>query len=203
MKTLLRIDSSARTQGSHSRELADYFVTEWLKKNPDGNVIQRDLASMELPHMQNNLIEAFYMAVDDMDDKHKRAIQLSDELVTELKSVDEVIISSPLYNLNIPSPLKAYLDHVVRVGHTFRVGENGYEGLLNDKPAYLITTKGEVYKGTPMEPLDFQQPYLETIFGFMGMKMYGKYYLEGTSNTEVLEPNRQQLKQQMELTLKN
>lgn len=194
MKQLLRIDCSARITGSHSRELADYFEKKWTEANVDGTVIRRDLSRQQLPHIQNNTIEGFYTPVEQMNPESKKATALSDELITELKSSDEILISSPLYNLNIPSNLKAYLDQVVRIGHTFNINEKGYYGLLENKTAHLITTKGGVYKGSPMEQYDFQAPYLQTILGHMGIKKQNSYALEGTTvDTQTLADRKTEI----------
>ncbi|WP_299531240.1 NAD(P)H-dependent oxidoreductase [Ulvibacterium sp.] len=190
MKRLLRIDCSSRITGSHSRTLADYFEKEWKLRNPNGTLIYRDLAKQQLPHIQNNTIEGFYTPLEYMTPESKKATALSDELIKELKSADDILISSPLYNLNIPSNLKAYLDQVVRVGHTFNINEKGYYGLLEDKSAYLATAKGGQYKGTFMEEYDFQEPYLRAILEHMGIKVRGLFSLEGTSEANTLEQNK-------------
>lgn len=197
MKKLLRIDCSARTKGSHSRLMADYFEKNWKLVNPDGSVIYRDLAKFQIPHIQNETIEGFYTPPEYLSDETRKATALSDDLIAELKSSDELLISSPLYNLNIPSNLKAYLDQVVRIRHTFDIGANGYYGLLNKKRSYLIMVKGGVYKGTPMEPYDFQEPYLQAILGHMGIKTERVFSLEGTSD------NKEQLKKNMQVVKTN
>ena len=181
MKTLLRIDCSARISGSHSRELADYFEKRWLNINTHGIVIRRDLLKKQIPHIRNETIQGFYTPTEYMTSREKEATALSDELIEELKSVDEVLINSPLYNLNIPSSLKAYLDQVVRIGFTFNINENGYYGLLENKTAHLITVKGGMYTGTPMEQYDFQESYLQTILAYMGIKKQNIFSLEGTT----------------------
>ncbi|UOB16819.1 FMN-dependent NADH-azoreductase [Abyssalbus ytuae] len=202
MKTLLRIDCSSRTGGSHSRALTNYFEEKWKAENPGGNVIYRDLAKQHLPHLQNNTIEGFYTPAEQMSPENKNATALSDELIAELKAADEILISSPLYNLNIPSNLKAYLDQVVRIGHTFNMNENGYYGLLENKKAYLITAKGGVYKGTAMEPYDFMEPYLKVILGHMGIKVQELFSLEGASNGKVAERNKLVLQNSIDLSFK-
>ncbi len=203
MKKLLRIDCSARTRGSHSRELADYFENKWIVSNPDGIVIHRDLTKSQLPHIQNDTIEGFYTPAEDVTPELKKATALSDELIAELKSVDEMLINSPLYNLNVPSCLKAYLDQVVRIGHTFNINADGYYGLLENKLAYLITAKGGVYKNTPMEQYDFQEPYLQTILGHIGITSQSLFSLEGTTDSKIIERNKRELRKEINQSLNN
>ncbi len=190
MKTLLRIDCSSRLTGSHSRALADYFEENWKAVNTNGSVVYRDLTKNQLPHIQNSTIEGFYMPIEHLSPAHKEALTLSDELIAELIQADEILISSPLYNLNIPSNLKAYLDQTVRVGHTFSINENGYYGLLKDKTAYIITVKGGIYKGTFMEQYDFQVPYLKAILNHIGIEDQEFFSLEGTSDSNIIEQNK-------------
>lgn len=202
MKKLLRIDCSSRIAGSHSRELADYFEKKWTIANPNGIVIRRDLAKEQLPHIQNNTIEGFYTPDEYSTPETKKATALSDKLISELKSVNEVLINSPLYNLNVPSCLKAYLDQIVRIGHTFNINESGYYGLLKNKTAYLITSKGGIYKGTPMEQYDFQEPYLRIILGHMGIKIQRLFSLEGASNNKVIAHNKITLRNDIDQSFK-
>ena len=202
MKTLLRIDCSARTTGSCSRSLADYFEKSWKTTNPEGVVKHRDLAKQQIPHIQNKTIEGFYTPPDQMTTETRKATALSDELIGELSAADEILISSPLYNLNIPSNLKAYLDQVVRIGHTFGINTNGFYGLLENKMAYLITAKGGVYKGSPMEQYDFQESYLPAILGHMGIKIQNTFSLEGTSDHKSQEQNKLALRNSIDQVFK-
>ncbi|HPU57039.1 MAG TPA: NAD(P)H-dependent oxidoreductase [Verrucomicrobiota bacterium] len=178
-KTLLRIDSSARKQGSHSRALADHFQTLWLQANPDGRIVSRDLADTPLPHLLNSTIAAFTAPNDSAPVFPPDAVALSDQLIAELQAADQVLVSSPLYNFNVPSTLKAWVDHVVRFGRTFAMNERGYFGLLRGKSVCIITARG----GSDPAPdgLDFQGPYLKSVFAFMGFDRIDVVALAGTA----------------------
>jgi FMN-dependent NADH-azoreductase len=165
---LLQIDSSARSS-SITRQLTAKFVEEWKKNHPAGEVIRRDLATTVLPQI-----------TDDWGGTHVEASQLtaaqrtylatSDHLIEELQAADTVVIGAPMYNFAIPSPLKAWIDQIVRMGKTFGYGPSGARGLLSDKKVTVITARGGAYpKGTPGEKLDFQEPYLRHILGFIGL----------------------------------
>lgn len=197
MKTLLRIDCSARHEGSHSRALTDYFEEKWRNKNPGGKVVHRDLATQQLPHIQNNTIIGFYTPPEFASAEIKEALSISDTLIEELRIADEIVVSSPLYNLNVPSNLKAYLDQVVRIGYTFGIDEKGYYGMLKHKTAFFVTTKGGAYRDTPMEALDFQEPYLQAIFKHMGIDTGGLFSLEGTSDRGVATQNMKEMQNQI------
>lgn len=204
MKTLLRIDSSIRTEGSHSRALADFFEAEWKQKNPDGQVVKRDLATTNIPHISQETITAFYTPKEHYTQAEKDIVALSDILVEELHQANDLLISSPLYNLSTPSTLKAYLDHIIRTGVSFRMDEEGnYHGLLSMDSAFIITAKGANYKGTLMEYMDFQEPYLKAVTRFVGIEIDQIFSLEGTAIPESLERNMAHQKSEIQKALNN
>ena len=161
MKTLLRIDASIRHNGSHSRYLADHFETRWRAAHPDGEVIQRCLAADPVPHLSQQDFDHFTAPLDDSSGA------LSDSLIRELQLADHIVIGSPLYNLGLPSALKAWFDHVVRSGVTFESGPDGYQGLLTGKSATLITVRAG--RAVPQRNEDFQTDYLKSILAFIGI----------------------------------
>lgn len=199
MKTLLRIDTSLRLENSHTRNLADYFQNKWLSDNPDGKVVFRDLTKTPIPHIKNKTVEYFYLTKEQETEESKKATKVSDELIFEIKAADDIIVASPLYNFSIPSSLKSYIDHICRVGHTFSVTSEGYVGLMNNRRVYILTAKGGSYKGTPIESMDFQEPYLKTIFSFLKFDSTELISLEGTAHgEEVLEKNIKKAQKQID-----
>lgn len=75
-----------------------------------------------------------------------------------------------MYNFAVPAALKAWIDHVVRAGKTFRYTASGTpEGLLAGKKALAIIASGGRYKDPGLVALDHELPYLRFIFGFMGI----------------------------------
>ncbi len=172
MPTLLQIDTSSRGDYSVSRHLTKAFTEAWQAKHPGGTVIYRDLNATELTFVDMNWIGGAYTSPDQHTPEHKQALKLSDDLIAELKAADEVVVGAPMYNFGVPARLKAWVDHIVRVGITFSVGPNGYQGLLADKPrkaAFLIASGGNYAPGAPAEKYNQESPYLQSIFGFLGI----------------------------------
>ncbi len=186
MPTLLRIDCSPRLEQSHSRQLADFIESRWKTLHPDGHVIYRDLAWKPVPHLSNETIAGFQCSPENMTDQLKAATAVSDELIAELKNATEVIISSPLYNLSTPSVLKAYIDQIVRSGHTFAVRDDGsYQGLLAGRKVHLALVMGASSTRFP----DFQQNYLKAVLNIIGLEVANVFRLEDTSNPEAVTKN--------------
>jgi FMN-dependent NADH-azoreductase len=160
--TILRIDSSANTETSVTRDLTDRIV-ETLG---DSEVITRDLARSPLPQITHTWAVARAVPEADRSDEQKRALVQSDELVSELMQADTIVFGLPVYNFSVPASLKAWIDLVARVGVTFRYTENGPEGLVTGKRVILALASG----GTPVgSDMDFASTYMRRVLGFMGM----------------------------------
>jgi FMN-dependent NADH-azoreductase len=172
MATLLYITISPRGDYSISRQLGHAAVQAWKARNPEGRVIERDLAKTPLTFVDLDWIAGAYSPPEHHNENHKRAIALSDELVAEVVAADEIIIATPMYNFAVPAALKAWIDHVVRAGKTFRYTAGGRpEGLLagKNKKVVAIIASGGSYKEAGLNALDHEIPYLRFIFGFMGI----------------------------------
>ncbi len=106
--------------------------------------------------------------------------QSADQLIEELEAADTIVLAAPMYNFTISSTLKAWIDHVARAGRTFRYTANGPEGLLKGKQVFVVTGRGGIYTGdAPARVLDFQEPYLRGILGFLGLTDVTFIHVEG------------------------
>ncbi len=172
MKKILHLDSSARSAGSYSRNLSLQFVESWQQFNPDSEVIYRDLAQDKIPHVDELWVEAYEARPDDRTPEMKAAIALSDRLIDELFAADYYVFGVPMYNLTIPSVLKAYLDQVIRRDRIFTFDETGKpQGLLKGKKALIITTRKFNYReGTEACDRNYLEPYLKAILKVIGVE---------------------------------
>jgi FMN-dependent NADH-azoreductase len=172
MPSLLYISISPRGNHSISRQLGNAAVEAWKARNPEGRVIERDLARTPLTFVDFDWIAGAFSPPEHHNESHKRALALSDELVAEILAADEIVVATPMYNFAVPAALKAWIDHVVRAGKTFRYTAAGTpEGLLagKNKKVLAIIASGGSYKEAGLSALDYELPYLRFIFGFMGI----------------------------------
>ena len=162
---IYQIDSSARKEGSTSRQLAKKVISK-IKKSGD-EVIYRDLDD-EMFFISGLTESGMKIPQDKQSEHHKKMFELSDKLVKELKESDIIIISAPIYNYGPPATLKAWSDLAARVGETFKFRPDGRrEGLLKNKRAYLVITSG----GTKLNSKeDFLTPWLKFILKFFGIE---------------------------------
>ena len=172
MPSLLRIDVSPRSTNSITRKLGDAFVAEWQKKHPGAKVVERDLAETHLPFTDMPWIVGANTDPSTHDEKSKAAVAIGNEMIAELKAHDEYVLCTPMYNFQVPAKLKAYIDHVIRSGQTFKPNPDMTTvGLLTGKKmTVLVASAGEYEEGSPMRAMDHLSPYLTFIFGFVGVK---------------------------------
>ena len=162
MTTILRIDSSARHEGSASRELAGRLIDRF----DDAVVVERDLAA-GLPLLSETILGAMWTPPEQRSADQQAALTVADQLIDELVSADVVVIGLPIYNFGPPASMKAWADLVARAGTTFRYGDQGPEGLVPDKPVYVVVASGGVPVGSPM---DLSSTWLTTFLGFLGLR---------------------------------
>ena len=167
MSQVLLITSSPRVD-SHSTHVARKLA-ERLASRDGSSLVERDLARRPLPHIDDIFAVARNTPPQLLTSVQKSALSLSDELLAELFAADTLVVAAGMINFGIPSSLKAYVDHVVRPGVTFRYGEKGPEGLVKGKKAYIVVARGGVYSEGPMQAFNFQDPYLKVALGFIGI----------------------------------
>jgi FMN-dependent NADH-azoreductase len=176
MKTLLQINASLFSHQGQSSVLAGQFVARWQEANPDDRVIVRDLSANPIPHLTAERFQSFLTAAEDRSLEQAAVAAESDALIDELRQADVVVIGLPMYNFGFPSTLKSWIDHVARVGHTFKYTETGPVGLLHDRPVYLFAARGGLYHGTPR---DTQSAYMTHFLNFIGIRNIEFVYAEG------------------------
>lgn len=161
---ILRVDSSGRDSGSVTRELADWVV-RGLSRDRSVQVTSRDVGK-GLPFLDEAWINANFTDPDQRTAGQCAVLAQSDVLVREVMDADVLIVGVPLYNFGVPATLKAWVDQIARARVTFRYTEQGPEGLLRGKKAYLLVATG----GTPVSgAMDFATPWLRHVLGFMGI----------------------------------
>ncbi len=171
MPTLLRIDSSPLgSEASFSRQLTTEFVHQWQRTHADGKVITRDLNTTKLQAISAEWIGAAYTPEATRSPNQQDVLTLSNQLIAELESADEYVIGVAMHNFSIPAVLKLWIDQIARVGKTFSYENGTPAGLLRNKKVTFFLASGGVYdQGTPMAVMNFVEPYLRSLFGFIGV----------------------------------
>ncbi|GAA4278894.1 FMN-dependent NADH-azoreductase [Aquimarina mytili] len=166
MKKLLRIDSSPRKNSSISRQLAD-VLQEKIENLGNHTTVSRDVYYDDLIKLGNeDSVTAYFTPVNQQTEIQREAITASNTLATEFADADTYLFAVPMYNFGVTAGLKAYIDLIARAGISFKYTENGPEGLLKGKKAYVIITTGGTKLGTEV---DYVSGYMTTFLNFVGI----------------------------------
>lgn len=168
--SLLHIDASPRGARSKSRQLGADYVAAWRSRHPDAAVVTRDLTQEPPPFVSEAWVEGAYAPAAQQSPAAQAAIAVSNRYVDELLAADQLVITTPIYNLSIPATLKAWIDQIVRAGRTFALRQGGYEGLVKGKRVLVIVASGSDFRpNTPGGAYNFLEPYLRAVLGFVGI----------------------------------
>jgi FMN-dependent NADH-azoreductase len=167
MARILHVDASPRGERSISRMLTREFVEGWKRRHPDDAVTYRDVGHQPPPHVTEAWIVGAFAPPETHSAEARAAVQISDRLIEEFIAADRYVFGVPMHNFSVPSTFKCYVDQIVRVGRTFTADMHG---LVLNKKMLIITARGGDYSsGTPTQAFDVQEPWLRTIFGFIGI----------------------------------
>ena len=166
MASLLAIAASPRYELSTSRKLTSLFIEKWRAAHPGGEVVERDLINTTLPFVDLPWIGGAFTPPEQHSPESAAAIKISNDLIAELQAADHIIIGTPMYNFTIPAVLKAYIDHIVRVGVTVvdNVGQ-----LTGKKTTIILASGGDFRPGSPFEAYNQASGYLRQVLGFIGL----------------------------------
>ena len=176
MNRILYVRSSLFGDDSVSNQLADEFLEGVQARKPGVRVTTLDLAKDPLPHLGSEEFGAWTAPDEQRSGAQRKLAALSDQLIDTLFAHDALVLAVPMYNLGIPSTLKAWIDRVARAGKTFRNTAEGPIGLIKGVRAYVFFARGGIYRNTS---LDTQTGHLKAVLGLMGITDVETVFAEG------------------------
>jgi FMN-dependent NADH-azoreductase len=183
---ILHVICSPRAQDSESYALSRKIIGHLLKRDPSATVVNREIAGGALLHIDDSYATALGATQESLAETCPNgSMSQSEELIHELEISDFVVIATPMHNFTVPSTLKAWIDHVVRVRRTFQATPDGDVGLLWDRPVFVAVSSGGRFSGTRARQPDFLTPYLRASLGTIGLRDLIFFAVEGTA----LAPN--------------
>ncbi|MFC4165418.1 FMN-dependent NADH-azoreductase [Epilithonimonas zeae] len=187
MKNVLHIITSPRKDLSASRKLGNVVIEKIQEKYSDAVLKERDLTTNPTPLLDESHINTFFTPAENHSTEQQSINKYSEDLISELKEADIIVIDSPMYNFSVPATLRAYLDFTSRAGYTFKYDENGPKGLLNDKKLYIAFASGNIYSEGPFQVFDSNVPYIKNVFGFYGVSDVSVFRAEGLAIPGIME----------------
>lgn len=152
---ILHIDSSILGANSLTRPLSALTVDRLVAANSGAHIEHRDLGVNPIPHLSGADFAARGQTVD--------------PVLEQFKAADIIVIGSPMYNWTISSQLKAWIDRIAIAGETFAYTPQGPKGLAGGKKVIVVTGRGSSMLDARYDGYDHQEPYLRTVFGFLGI----------------------------------
>jgi FMN-dependent NADH-azoreductase len=171
---ILQIKSSVFNGNGQSSRLANEFVALLQEQHPGAEVLERDLVTDPVPHLDGARVGAFFAKPEERSAEQKAIVAYSDALIAELRRADVLVLGLPMYNFGVPSQLKAWFDHLARAGETFKYTEKGPVGLITGKKAYVFAARGGLYGDTHS-----QSEFVRQFLGFIGITDVELVYAEG------------------------
>ena len=172
MRKLLHIIATPRKEESRTLSVSKEFLKVFTERHPDWVVEELDLSQETLPSLTVKRVDGKYMLLGgkDLSGEFKEAWQGIIAHIERFISADAYLISTPMWNFSIPYTLKQYIDIILQPKYLFRYTSSGVEGLVKNKKMAVITSRGGDYsQDSPMHNFDYQEPYLRTVFGFVGI----------------------------------
>ena len=170
---LLHVIASPRLEGSRTLGISQVLLDEMAARIPDLSVETIDLFEEDLPAIAGDNIEAKYtlLARRPVGREHAESWAEIEREIERFRSADAYVISTPMWNFGIPYVLKYYIDCIVQPGYLFHFNEQGYPvPLLEDRPMIVVSSSGSDFSdASPYKAADNLEPYLRTIFGFVGL----------------------------------
>lgn len=167
----MHIIATPREDESRTLQVSEVFLESFQKSHPEWVIDELNLAKEELPSISQKSVSGKYVLLGgkDLFGSLKETWLEILQHIDRFKSADLFLISSPMWNFTVPYMLKHYIDLIVQPKYLFRYKDDGKtEGLVVGKKMVIISSRGGQYTGET-QGFDFHEPYLRTIFGFVGI----------------------------------
>jgi FMN-dependent NADH-azoreductase len=179
---ILHVVCSPRGHASESYRLSQKIIGFLRKREPTAIVLNRVIGGGAISHIDERYATALGATQkSSAESSPQGSMSRSEALIRELERADVVVISTPMHNFTIPSALKAWIDHIVRVRRTFNTTADGYVGTLRDRPVFIAVSSGGRFSGQRARQPDFLTPYLKAILGTIGLHDLTFFSAEGSS----------------------
>jgi len=173
---ILHLDAGLFGDHSVSRIVGKAVVDQLLAAHPGARVVHRDLANTAPAHLTGAPLTT---PANQASGAVQAEQALSEQLIAELFAADTIVIGAPMYNFSIPTQLKAWFDRVLKTGVTFKYTDKGPVGLAGGRRVIIASSRGGAYGDH--SPMDFQEPYLKVLLGFIGITGVSVIRAEGVA----------------------
>ena len=183
MSTLLAVKAHPLTgEDSKSMKVFYTFLDSYKKSNPEDEIVVLDLFNEDFPEIDLDILTGWNdlrsgKEFTALTASQQKKIARFNESTEQFLAADKVVIGNGLWNLNIPTRLKAWIDTINVAGKTFRYTETGPVPLTEGKKVLHIQANGGVYEGQ-----EFSSQYVKGILNFIGVENVQQIFVEGADH---------------------
>lgn len=187
MSKLLYITANPKElNSSHGLSVGREFIDAYKENNKEDEVIEVDLYKTIVPHIDEDVFNAWDKLASGVDFKNLSEVEASkltaiNNNLSQFMDADKYVFVTPLWNFGVPPVLKAYIDNLCILGKTFEYTEKGPVGLLKDKKSIVIQSSGGIYGSDAMSALEHGKSYLNVVLGFIGVAERQEILIEGVN----------------------
>ncbi|KRF30524.1 FMN-dependent NADH-azoreductase [Paenibacillus sp. Soil787] len=189
MATVLHITAHPHDhQTSFSMAVGKAFIDAYREANPNDEVIQLDLYSIQVPHIDADVFSGWGKLRGGQDfatlgREEQTKVSRINELTDQFVAADKYVFVTPMWNFSFPPLMKAYIDSICMAGKTFKYTENGPVGLMQGKKSLHIQASGGVYSEGPFAGYEMGHRYLGVVMGFIGITDFQGLFVEGMAQS--------------------
>lgn len=166
---------------SNSMAVGKAFIDTYKAEHPEDEVVHIDLFKDEVPEIDAEVFSGWgkLQSGETLTDSEQQKVNRLTELVYQFVAADKYVFVTPMWNLSFPPAVKRYFDAVAVAGKTFKYTAEGPQGLLTDKAALHIQSRGGYYSEGPAADFELGDRYIRTILAFMGVPDISLIAIEG------------------------
>lgn len=172
MRKLLHIIATPRGNDSRTLRVSRAFLEVFRERYPACPVDELNVCTQPLPPLTAHVAGGKYILLGGRELPPEMQALWKGIIghIERFLAADAYLVSTPMWNFGIPYYLKHYIDVIVQPRYLFRYAETGVEGLAGGRKMVVISSRGGDYRpGTPYHSYDQLEPYLRTVFGFVGI----------------------------------
>lgn len=178
MSKILVIIANPR-KSSYTRRILDGFLDEYQKRNPADVVTELDVYQADIPVIDDAVLQAWSKPRRECSAAEGQLLERIDAFTDPFIAADKIVFAAPMWNLQFPPALTAYLATIMVAGKTFEYTQTGCRGLAPNKPVVLLHVRGGVYSCGPLQELDYAVPYLQSVCAMLGISDFRTVICEG------------------------
>lgn len=177
MKVLIIIANPRKE--AYTRELLQGFLESYRQYNPDDEFLELDLYQMEIPVIDDAILQAWNKKSEELSKTEQQLLAQINHFTDQFITADKVVFAAPMWNLQFPPMLLAYIANIAVVRKTFCYTEHGCQGLVPNKPVLLLHVRGGVFSSGPAQAFDHAVPYLKSLCNLLGITNFQTVICEG------------------------